>query len=239
MNLREQYETLLRRGMPEHPRLHYDDGSEWNESRIGAQVKILVLANGPSANTSLFQALKHKPDRIFGVNKSLRMWRDCTDYVVTDPNNCRLFMNEARQAQSRGCRLWLTPQVEQLYGAKADCPFSYDEKNKDRYSREQIAHGRAVGIVALQLALSLNPSELYLCGFDGYPLNWRTKHELASGMLHAEIEQFGRAQWWQLHNETAQHVLDQVLKDRTDVKFTWFKPQILEPLKADNVQAMP
>lgn len=201
-------------------------------------MKILVLANGPSAYRTIHQAARLKPDRIFGVNKSLRIWSECTDYVVTDPNNCRMFMGEAIAAQQRGCRLWLTPRVQEVYGVKASESFEYDEANKDRYSRQTIAHGRSVGIVALQLALRLNPSELFMLGFDGYPPQWMTKHELATNGHHPEIEQYGRANWWADHNETAQHVINQVLGDRVDVQFKWFSPQLLQPPTSASVSVV-
>lgn len=201
-------------------------------------MKILVLANGPSAYRSVHQAIKLQPDRIFGVNKSLRIWSDCTDYVVTDPNNCAMFMPEAKAAQQRGCNLWLTPRVQEVYSVKASESFEYDEANKDRYSRQQIAHGRSVGIVALQLALRLNPTELIMCGFDGYPPQWQTKHELATGGRHPEIEAYGRFEWWADHNATAQHVINQVLGDRSDVQFRWFTAQILQPPALANVTVL-
>lgn len=198
-------------------------------------MKILCLANGPSAYVQLFKALKHEPDRIFGCNKSLRIWSECTDYVLTDPNNVTRFREDAELAQRRGVKLWMPPWAEKASGLTANHPFTYDMQNRDNYSREEIAHGRSVGIVMLQLALRFNPSEVSLVGYDGYPPNWMTKHELSTGGRFPEIENFGREAWWANANATGQQVLHKIITDRSDVTFRWFAPQIIGPPKADNL----
>lgn len=199
-------------------------------------MKILCLANGPSAYVQLFKALKHNPDRVFGCNKSLRIWSECTDYVLTDPNNVTRFREDAELAQRRGVKLWMPPWAEKSSGLKADCPFSYNLENRDDYTRETIAHGRSVGIVMLQLALRSNPSEVLMVGFDGYPDGWQSKHELSAGARFPEIENYGRDRWWQDVNSAMTGVLTKIVADRTDVKFSWYAPQIIVPPTAANVE---
>lgn len=201
-------------------------------------MKILCLANGPSAYVQVFKALKHEPDRIFGCNKSLKIWSECTDYVLTDPNNVKRFREDAELAQRRGVKLWMPPWAEKASGLKADCPFTYSLENRDDYSRENIAHGRSVGIVMLQLALRSNPSEVLMVGYDGYPPNWMSKHELTAGQRFTEIENYGREAWWNDCNETARQVIEKIITDRADVRFLWLTPQIIEPPKLANVSIL-
>ena len=199
-------------------------------------MKALVIAGGPSANVALFAAMDRKPDKVWGCNRAIRLWRDLDCYVATDPNNQKKYQGDMEEAATRGVQLWLPPWYK---GANLPHqPFEYDTKNPLEYSRDKIAHGRAVGLVTLQLALRENPETVMLVGFDGYTADWRSKHEIDSKMLFKQIEEYpgGRPQWWAEHNAYMQKVLDAIIADRTDVRFVWFQPSILTPPKAKNVE---
>ena len=199
-------------------------------------MKTLVIAGGPSANVAMFAALEREPDVVWGCNRATRLYDQLDHYVATDPNNQRKYQGDMEEIVLRGTNLWLPPWYQGTTLPHKE--FTYDQKNPHGYTRDTIAHGRAVGLVTLQLALRDNPSEVLMVGFDGYDSNWRSKHEIDNKMLFKQIEEYpgGRAQWWAEHNASMQIVIDKILADRSDVKFVWFQPHTLVPPKLANVE---
>lgn len=197
----------------------------------------LVIAGGPSANVAMFAALDRKPDRIWGCNRAVRLHDKLDCYVATDPNNQHKYDADMIEAVARGTELWLPP-----WYSGTELPhreFTYDQKKPIDYSREVIAHGRAVGLVTLQLALRENPKSVYLVGFDGYACDARSKHEITSGKMFQAISEYpngGRMGWWAEVNACMDKVVQQIVADRQDVHFVWFHPQILTPPAGPNME---
>lgn len=189
--------------------------------------RVLVIAGGPTANLGLFRGLEHHPDQVWGCNRALRLYDRLDHYVATDPRNQAKYEADMAKAVERGTQLWLPPWYK---GTLKHTEFTYEREDPLTYARDRIAHGRAVGLVTLQLALRQNPAEVILVGFDGYASDALTKWERAGRFRHPEMENYpdGRTGWWRDMNGAMQHVINLIAADRTDVKFTWVMPQILE-----------
>ncbi len=63
----------------------------------------------------------------------------------------------------------------------------YDIKDKEGFSPNKIYHGRTIGIIALNIAIAMQPKKIFLVGFDGYDLN--------NGINHCDERETTHAGW--------------------------------------------
>ena len=139
--------------------------------------RCFIVANGPSLRMSDLDRLQSKNEITFGMNRIYALydrtvWRP-TFYLSQDPTVIRACIDETRE-QTKNSVVFVKVPGEPKYDVPGAINFKLDYRNVDKhiapdfYDGEDclFADGRSVTHTALQLAIYMGFSEIYLIGAD-------------------------------------------------------------------------